>query len=375
MGGDPMLKAFIICIVAGLGNVTGAVLAAIALGLLEALAQYALGVQYSFALLLLLVIVILIWRPYGLFGKQQVATLFFIWAIVVTQWNLVLGVGGIFSLAQMALFAVGAYATAMLGYYWAAPLALAIPTAALIVVVVSLAIGLACLRLRGPYVALLTLAIAQMLYLLVVNDTACFTNPPSGCLPLFGGVRGISRFGDLGFRTLVGTKWYVAHFYVGLILAALAMLVAVLIVRGPLGLAFQALRDNPGYAMSRGVSRFKYQLWVFAVSAFFTGLAGGFYAAQFGVVGPTVFSFAQLLLLLSMIVVGGMGTIWGPVLGALVLMLADEGMREFGEWRDIGLGLILILFVVLLPRGLAGLVGDMLERRRPIKKTDNNALG
>ena len=75
MGGDPMLKAFIICIVAGLGNVTGAVIAAIALGLLEATAQYNLGTQYSFALLLLLVIVVLIWRPYGLFGRKQVVRL------------------------------------------------------------------------------------------------------------------------------------------------------------------------------------------------------------------------------------------------------------------------------------------------------------
>jgi branched-chain amino acid transport system permease protein len=282
-------------------------------------------------------------------------TLFFIWAIVVTQWNLVLGVAGIFSLAQMALFAVGAYATAMLAYYFAIPVVLAMPAAALAAVLVSLAIGLACLRLRGPYVALLTLAIAQVIYLVVVNDTACFTNPPSGCLPLFGGVRGFSRFGDLGFRSLLGTKWYVAHYYAGLALTFLALLFSVAIIRGPLGLAFTALRDNPGYAMSRGVSKFKYQLWVFGLSAFFTGLAGAFYAAQFGVVGPIVFSFATLLFLLSMIVVGGLGTIWGPLLGAAVLMLADEGMREFGNFRDIGLGLTLALFVILLPRGLMGM--------------------
>lgn len=282
-------------------------------------------------------------------------TLFFIWAIVVTQWNLVLGVAGIFSLAQMALFAVGAYATAMLAYYFAVPVVLAMPAAALVTVLVSLMIGLACLRLRGPYVALLTLAIAQVIYLVVVNDTACFTNPPSGCLPLFGGVRGFSRFGDLGFRSLLGTKWYVAHYYVGLALALLALLFSIAIIRGPLGLAFTALRDNPGYAMSRGVSKFKYQLWVFGLSAFFTGLAGAFYAAQFGVVGPIVFSFATLLFLLSMIVVGGLGTIWGPLLGAAVLMLADEGMREFGDFRDIGLGLTLALFVILLPRGLMGM--------------------
>jgi branched-chain amino acid transport system permease protein len=282
-------------------------------------------------------------------------TLFFIWAIVVTQWNLVLGVAGIFSLAQMALFAVGAYATAMLAYYFAFPLIFAMPAAALVTVAVSVVIGLACLRLRGPYVALLTLAIAQVIYLVVVNDTACFTNPPSGCLPLFGGVRGFSRFGDLGFRSLLGSKFYVAHYYVGLGLAVLAVMFSIFIIRGPLGLAFRALRDNPGYAMSRGISRFKYQLWVFGLSAFFTGLAGAFYAAQFGVVGPIVFSLAMLLFLLSMIVVGGMGTIWGPLLGAALLMLADEGMREFGDWRDIGLGLVLAAFVILLPRGLAGL--------------------
>ncbi|QEX15098.1 branched-chain amino acid ABC transporter permease [Hypericibacter terrae] len=294
-------------------------------------------------------------------------TLFFIWAIVVTQWNLVLGVAGIFSLAQMALFAAGAYTTAMLGYYWGVPIALAMLAAAIIVVILSVIIGLACLRLRGPYVALLTLAIAQMLYLLIVNDTDCFTNPPSGCMPLFGGVRGISRFGDLGFRALLGSKWYIAHYYLGLVLLALAIIVSIVIIRGPLGLAFQALRDNPGYAMSRGISRFKYQLWVFAVSAFFTGLAGGFYAAQFAVVGPTVFSLSQLLLLLSMMVVGGLGRIWGPVLGALLLMLADEGVRELGDWRDIGLGLILILFVVPFRRGLTGAFEDLWRRLRPGK--------
>lgn len=289
-------------------------------------------------------------------------TLFFIWAIVVTQWNLVLGVAGIFSLAQMALFAVGAYATAMLAYYLAFPMIVAMPVAALVTVAVSVVIGLACLRLRGPYVALLTLAIAQVIYLIVVNDTACFTNPPSGCLPLFGGVRGFSRFGDLGFRSLLGSKWYVAHYYVGLGLAVLAVLFSIAIIRGPLGLAFQALRDNPGYAMSRGISKFKYQLWLFGLSAFFTGLAGAFYAAQFGVVGPIVFSLAMLLFLLSMIVVGGMGTIWGPLLGAALLMIADEGMREFGDWRDIGLGLILAVFVILLPRGLVGL-GSLFRAR------------
>lgn len=293
--------------------------------------------------------------PFLVPGRYVVtqSTLFFIWAIVVVQWNLVLGIGGIFSLAQMALFATGAYATAMLGFYWKVPMLAAIPIAGFVAVAVGMLIGLACLRLRGPYVALLTLAIAQVMYVLIVNDTDCFTST-SGCMPLFGGVRGIGQFGDIGLRALFPSKWYVAHYFVALALLAIAVAVSIVVIRGPLGLAFRALRDNPGYAMSRGISRFKYQLWIFAVSAFFTGVAGGFYAVHFRVVGPTVFSFSLLLFLIAMIVVGGLGSIWGPLLGAALLMLADEGMKEFSDYRNIGLGLLLAMFVIVWPNGLSG---------------------
>jgi branched-chain amino acid transport system permease protein len=291
------------------------------------------------------------------------ATLFFIWAIVVTQWNLVLGVGGIFSLAQMALFACGAYTAAMLGYYLQVPLWLGLPLAGLVTVLLSMLIGLACLRLRGPYVALLTLAIAQVIFVYIINDTDCFTNPPSGCMPLFGGVRGITKFGELGFRELFGTKFYIANYYLTLFILLLATLFSIVIIRGPMGLAFQALRDNPGYALSRGLSRFKYQLWLFALSAFFTGLAGAVYAANFRAIGPDVFSITLLLFLLSMIVVGGLGTIWGPLLGAALLMLADEGMKEFPDYRNIGLGLILAAFVILLPQGVVGALNAVWRRR------------
>lgn len=180
--------------------------------------------------------------------------LFFIWATVVTQWNLVLGVGGIFSLAQMALFACGAYGTALLGYYFGWSLWLAMPVAALL----SMVMGLACLRLKGPYVALLTLAIAQVIYLMIINDTECFTTNEGGCMPLFGGVRGIGRFGDLGFRNWLGPRYFVADYFLTLGLLAIAFAFSVLLTRGPLDFAFRALRDNPGYAVSRGISRFRY---------------------------------------------------------------------------------------------------------------------
>ena len=81
------------------------------------------------------------------------------------------------------------------------------------------------------------------------------------------GVRGIGQFGDLGLRSLFPSKWHIAHYYVALALLAVAFAFSVAVIRGPLGLAFKALRDSPGYALSRGISRFKYQLWIFAVSA------------------------------------------------------------------------------------------------------------
>jgi branched-chain amino acid transport system permease protein len=293
------------------------------------------------------------------------ATLFLVWAIVVVQWNLVLGVGGIFSLAQMALFATGAYAAAMFGFYLKWPMLIAMPAAGLVTVAVSILIGTACLRLKGPYVGLLTLAIAQVMNILIVNDTGCFTDGASGCIPFFGGVRGISQFGDLGLRSLFPTKWYVAHYYVALALLASAVAFSIVILSGPFGLAFRAMRDNPGYAQSRGIGRLKYQLWIFALSAFFTGLAGAFYAIQYRVVGPTVFSYSTLLFLLAMIVVGGIGSLWGPLLGAALLMLADEGLREFNEIREIGLGLAIMLFVIFCPGGVVGWRRAIDRWRRP----------
>ena len=289
-------------------------------------------------------------------------TLFFIYAIVVSQWNLVLGVAGIFSLAQMALFACGGYVTAMLGLYMDWSLWAAMPVGAVCAVIVSTAIGLACLRLHGPYVALLTLAIAQVLYLLIITDSECFVKTATRCEPFSGGTSGLRRFGDLGFRKLLGGDWIIANYFVGLGLLVLAMIFSAAITRGRLGLAFRALRDNLGYARSRGISQFKYQLMVFALSAFFTGFAGAFYAAQFKSIGPTVFSFTLLLMLLAMIVVGGIGTVWGPIVGAVIIMLLDEGLREFQDYRTMGLGIILAVFVLLLPKGLVGAVDSIFRR-------------
>ncbi|MFO1060319.1 MAG: branched-chain amino acid ABC transporter permease [Dongiaceae bacterium] len=296
-------------------------------------------------------------------------TLFFIWATVVTQWNLVFGVAGIFSLAQMALFALGGYATGMMGLYLNWSLWAALPVGGLVAVVASLLVGAACLRLRGAYVALLTLAIAQVMYVMIITDTGCFMMDGVTCRNFTGGTRGLAKFGDFGFRHLLGYKWVIGDYYLALAVLALATIVSLVLIASPLGVAFKALRDNQGYARSRGVSRFKYQMLVFAVSAFFTGLAGGVYAGHFTVMGANALYLSPMLFLLAMMIVGGAGRAWGPLAGAALLMLIDEQLKDYVEYRNIGLGLVLILFVLLWPKGIVGTIEESrwFRKRKPAR--------
>lgn len=290
----------------------------------------------------------------GRYALVQI-TLFFIWAMVVTQWNLVFGVAGIFSLAQMTVFAVGAYVTAMLGLYLHLNLWIGSIIAAFAAVGFSALVGLATLRLRGPYVALLTLAITLVVYQLISTDANCFFYEGETCYPFTGGMRAIGKFGDFGFRSWFGYRHELdAGYYLGLILLVLGTIFAITIIRSPLGFAFRALRDNEAYAVSRGINRVKYQLLVFALSAFFTGLAGAFYAGIFKVVGPTVLDLSLMLYLVSMMVVGGIGTAWGPLFGCALLMLSNESLSDYPEWRLIGLGALTVAVIIFLPKGLVG---------------------
>ena len=295
-------------------------------------------------------------------------TIFFLWATVVSQWNLVFGVAGIFSLAQMAIFAMGGYVTGMLGLYLGWPLWISMFFGGFAAVIFSVLIGVACLRLRGAYVALLTLAIAQTMYLLIITDTACFMRTGVTCRNFTGGTRGLAQFGDFGFREILPYKYMAfGDYFLALVVLIFAVAFSIFVIRSPIGLAFRALRDNQTCAEVRGVSKFKYQLLIFSSSAFFTGLAGAVYAGHFRVMGANTLYLNLLLFLLSMLIIGGVGRVWGPILGAAALMLVDEVLKEFVDWRLAGLGLILVVFIVLLPKGLAGYIEDIFRKGRKNK--------
>jgi len=296
------------------------------------------------------------------------ALVMFCFATVVTQWNLVFGVAGIFSLGQLAIFATGAYTTAVMGRYLDMNVWYTFPIAGLAGVGLSLLVGLATLRMKGVYVALLTIAIAQMMFVLIQTDTACselnrIINPQT-CISFTGGSQGLGDFGSFGWREVLGGRDAVrGEYYTMLGLLVAGVLVSFFIINSRIGLGFKALRDNPELAASRGISQFKYQLIVFGASAFLTSVAGSFYVSKFKAVGPSILGFDLLLLLIAMLVVGGLGRAWGPLLGALVITIfrevVDNVMTEGLEWRDIIFGSIVAAVMIFMPEGLTGALDRM----------------
>jgi branched-chain amino acid transport system permease protein len=324
---------------------------------LAPLKQNLLGV----ALLLVLFAALPLAKP-GNYVVSQV-TLCFIWACVVVHWNLVFGVAGIMSLGHAAVFGIGAYTTAMVATHTGVSFPFAFFLSAPAGMLFSLFLGLITIRMRGEYVAIVTMAVAILLYTVVVNDVSCFKTVELICYNFSGGTRGLAGYGDFRWVKYLGfASRALGDYYVALATLIAGLISAVLVIYGPFGLAFRAIRDSEIYARSRGVDYRKYQVVVFGIAGIFTGLAGGVYAAFVKTVGPSILDTDLLVFLLSMMIVGGRGSTWGPILGTAALMIADNVFQSYGQWRTGGLALITIAFIVIYPRGLAGAGGSVLRQ-------------
>jgi branched-chain amino acid transport system permease protein len=275
--------------------------------------------------------------------------LFFTWGIVTQSWNLILGVGGIFSFAQVALFAIGGLASGVVSQQLGVSPFLSIWLAPIAATIAALIIGLPSLRLRGPYVVLLTLAFAELLRNFATQGPAWIA----------GGGYGLRYVPKLGFEEMWGTGMgRVAYYYVGLLFFMIATYVIWRIFYSPVGMSFRALRDSETYAISRGVDPFRFKLLLFALSAFFTGLAGGYLVHYNGAQSPAILNFPLTINLLAMVVLGGWGTFWGPILGTALLTVLPEVFRAVDVYRNLAMGLTLALIAVFAPQGLFPLIAD-----------------
>ena len=287
-------------------------------------------------------------------GLVSTLAVMFIWMGVCTSWNLVLGAAGIFSFGQLAFFIGGGYVSAILSVHLStSPLidcAAAIVAGGLLAGIISLPV----MRLRGVDVALVTLALHQFLNALISTDYSGLTGGPNG-------LTNITPF----VATQNLTTQAVAGYWIALVCAAVTMVVVLLVLRSPAGLAVMAARDRELVASSRGVMVRGYRTYVFVVSGALAGGLGAVYGHMVGVVAPTLFDFGIMMMLLAMIIVGGKGTIWGPIIGPALLTGYTWWIQgSFPDYQTLGLGVILVFAVVFMRGGVVGGWHRLEERLR-----------
>ncbi|MET0800317.1 MAG: branched-chain amino acid ABC transporter permease [Actinomycetota bacterium] len=301
------------------------------------------------ALLVAAVALPLVWRNDYVI---DVALTALIWMVLNQSWNLQLGIGGIWNFGQLAIFAIGGYVAGLVSLHWGIPPWLSLIMGGVAAALVSAVIGIPVLRLRGIYASLLTFSFGEVVRLLVISDESGLT----------GGSFGLSGIPGLAFEGLSPDAKQRAYYWLVLGLVVLTAIFIYVFIHSPLGTALKALRDSPAYAASRGVSPLKMQVITFGTSAFIAGVAGAFYAQYFGTISPSVMGLGPLSLFVAMLVVGGLGTFWGPMLGTAVIVVVSEVLRDFEEARLIIVGLILLVTIVLAPRGLVPLLQEGWDR-------------
>jgi branched-chain amino acid transport system permease protein len=301
----------------------------------------------------------------------SLATRMLIFALAALSLDLILGYGGLVSFGHAAFMGIGGYTVGILFQHEAMmPPVLGLPgTRSAFVVwplaivlsgLFALAIGAVCLRTRGVFFIMITLAFAQMLFYLFVS------------LRPYGGEDGIPLWGRSTFGGLLDLERNVTLYYVCLAILALAILLALRLVRSPFFQVIRGAKDNERRMIALGYPVYRYQLVAFVISGMLAGLAGVLLANASGFVAPAYLAWTRSGELIVMVVLGGMGTVIGPVLGAAALLLLEEFIPElletvragWGEHWRIVLGPLLLAVVLFAPRGLLGLPGDL---RRAIR--------
>uniref|UniRef100_A0A831U4Z6 Branched-chain amino acid ABC transporter permease n=1 Tax=Geobacter metallireducens TaxID=28232 RepID=A0A831U4Z6_GEOME len=256
--------------------------------------------------------------PYAL----HIMILLFLATIQGEAWNLIGGYTGQYSVGHAAYFGAGAYTTMTLLQFKQIPPWYGVLAGIAVALVVSLIIGSICFRLRGPYFVLASIAVAEIMRLSAMN-LKDVTNGAEGIL-----ITEIPPF-KLGDTVITDFMTKVPFYYIGLVIAILTILVTWLVQHSKLGYYFQAIREDQDAAHSLGISLSLYKNIALALSAVFTSIAGSFYGIYIGFIDPpTVLALDISVQIVLICIIGGIGTIWGPVVGALVLVPLSEALRS-----------------------------------------------
>ena len=300
------------------------------------------------------------------FGIQILIYIMLGWGL-----NVVVGLAGLLDLGYVAFYAVGAYSYALLAKTFGLSFWMLLPLAGILAATWGVILGFPVLRLRGDYLAIVTLAFGEIIRLILIN----WVDFSGG----YAGISGIPRpsllgipfnASDVGFAATFGIEYSPIHrtiflYYVILALALLTAWVTMRLRRLPIGRAWEALREDEIACRSLGINTTNTKLTAFATGAMFGGFAGSFFAARQGFISPESFTFMESANILAIVVLGGMGSLWGVVIAAMALVGGFELMREmdflklvFGadfdptQYRTLLFGLAMVIIMLWKPRGL-----------------------
>ena len=278
---------------------------------------------------------------------EHIAILMCVYIILSTSLNIILGFTGMLNLGHVAFFGIGAYTSALLaktlGFSWLASLAGGVALAG----VAGFLIGIPCLRLRGDYLAIATLGFGEIIRSLMKNWSSLTRGPL--------GIPGIPKPELFGFRFSDSQNFLL----LAIVVTVIVIFLVHRIVHSPFGRVLRAIREDEIAAQSLGKNVVRYKLLALTIGAAFAGAAGSLYAHYVTFIDPTTFSFIESVLMVAMVALGGMGSLTGSVLGAVILVVLPEPLRFLqlpahimGALRELIYSIILILMMHLRPNGL-----------------------
>lgn len=329
---------------------------------------------YNLTAVLVLLFAVL-WPFMASRGAIDLATLTLIYIMLGLGLNVVVGLAGLLDLGYVGFYAVGAYSYALLNTYFGLSFWECLPIAGLMAATFGFLLGFPVLRLRGDYLAIVTLGFGEIIRILLNNMTT-LTGGPNGISgipkPTLGGLEFNRTVKDGGFDTFhnfFGITYNANHKVIFLYLMALVLVVVTLFVinrllRMPLGRAWEALREDEIACKSLGLNPTIIKLTAFTIGATFAGFAGSFFASRQGFISPESFVFIESAIVLAIVVLGGMGSQIGVVLAAIVMTVLPELAREFNEYRMLMFGLLMVFMMIWRPQGLLPMTRPHLELKK-----------
>ncbi|MGL4315959.1 MAG: high-affinity branched-chain amino acid ABC transporter permease LivM [Pseudomonas sp.] len=318
-----------------------------------------------------LIVVALAWPFFGSRGAVDIATLVLIYVMLGLGLNIVVGLAGLLDLGYVGFYAVGAYSYALLSHYYGLGFWVCLPIAGLMAAFFGFILGFPVLRLRGDYLAIVTLGFGEIIRILLRNMTE-LTGGPNGISnidkpTLFGlsferraaeGMQTFHEFFGIAYNSI---NKVIFLYLIALLLALLALFVINRLLRMPIGRAWEALREDEIACRALGMNPTVIKLSAFTLGACFAGFAGSFFAARQGLVTPESFTFIESATILAIVVLGGLGSQLGVILAAVVMILLPELMREFSEYRMLFFGALMVLMMIWRPQGLLPMQRPHLE--------------